>query len=110
MSSQTAVSALPVPMEAPLTLKSHRAMTARDYLRVICFLLFLAALFVPGFHMDPGYRLPKFNRFMALALYALSVDLIWGYTGLLSLGQGLYFGIGGYIVGYSLILQASGNI
>ena len=68
-------------------------------------MFFLAALFIPGFYMDPGFRLPKFNRYMALALYALSVDLIWGYTGLLSLGQGLYFGIGGYIVGYSLILQ-----
>ena len=42
---------------------------------------------------------------MALAIFALSVDLIWGYTGLLSLGQGLYFGLGAYAVGYSLKLQ-----
>ena len=42
---------------------------------------------------------------LALALFALSVDLIWGYTGLLTLGQGLYFGMGAYAVGYSLKLQ-----
>ena len=42
---------------------------------------------------------------MALALFAVSLDLVWGYTGLLSLGHGLYFGMGAYIVGYSLKLQ-----
>ena len=46
---------------------------------------------------------------MALALFALSVDLIWGYTGLLSLGQGLYFGLGAYAVGYSLKLQQAAH-
>src|SRR2546423_545728 len=96
----TAMSPLP-----PLEAESSRVSAARAYWRLAFFLLFLAALFIPGYNMDPGYRLPMFNRFMALALYALSVDLIWGYTGLLSLGQGLYFGIGGYLIGYSLILQ-----
>ncbi len=42
---------------------------------------------------------------MALALFALSVDLIWGYTGLMSLGQGVFFGAGVYAVGYSLMFQ-----
>ncbi len=104
MSSQTAAYA-PVPLAAPAGLKTVPVTSARAVLRLTLFVVFLAALFLPGFYMDPGFRLPKFNRFMALALYALSVDLIWGYTGLLSLGQGLYFGIGGYLVGYSLILQ-----
>lgn len=93
------------PPVATVEPETPRVSAARSYWRLAFFLLFLAALYIPGYNMDPGYRLPKFNRFMALALYALSVDLIWGYTGLLSLGQGLYFGIGGYIVGYSLILQ-----
>lgn len=103
-SSATAATA-PVSADAALTPGTSRLSSARLYWRLAFFLLFLGALFIPGNYMDPGYRLPKFNRFMALALYALSVDLIWGYTGLLSLGQGLYFGIGGYMVGYSLILQ-----
>jgi urea transport system permease protein len=71
-------------------------------------LLFLAALFLPGFlFADDKYWLELFTRYVALALFALSVDLIWGYTGLLSLGQGLYFGLGAYAVGYSLKLQAA---
>jgi urea transport system permease protein len=71
-------------------------------------LLFLASLFAPGYELrDDRYWLPLFNRYVALALFALSVDLVWGYTGLLSLGQGLYFGLGGYAVGYSLKLQSA---
>jgi urea transport system permease protein len=68
--------------------------------------LFLVALFLPAyFFAGDRYWLPLFTRYMALAIFALSVDLIWGYTGLLSLGQGLYFGLGVYAVGYSLKLQ-----
>jgi urea transport system permease protein len=67
---------------------------------------FLACLFLPAaLFADDPYWLPLFARYMAVALFALSVDLIWGYTGLLSLGQGLYFGIGAYAVAYSLKLQ-----
>jgi urea transport system permease protein len=70
--------------------------------------LFLAALFLPGLLFGGDkYWLPLFTRYMALALFAMSVDLVWGYTGLLSLGQGLYFGLGAYAVGYSLKLQAA---
>ena len=72
--------------------------------------LFLASLFLPAFLLaDDRYWLPLFTRYMALALFALSVDLIWGYTGLLSLGQGLYFGLGVYAVGYSLKLRAAAD-
>jgi urea transport system permease protein len=68
--------------------------------------LFIAALFLPAyFYGDDRYWLPLYSKFMTLALFAMSVDLIWGYTGLMSLGQGLYFGLGAYAVGYSLILQ-----
>jgi urea transport system permease protein len=69
-------------------------------------LVFLSLLFIPGLlFADERYWLLLFNKFLALAIFALSVDLIWGYTGLLSLGQGLYFGMGVYAVGYSLSLQ-----
>ena len=70
--------------------------------------LFLAALFLPGvLYSDDPYSLNLFTRYMAVALFALSIDLVWGYTGLLSLGQGVFYGLGGYAVGYSLILQGS---
>ena len=68
--------------------------------------LFLMALFTPGtYFADDRYWLPLFSRYMALALFALSVDLVWGYTGLLTLGHGLFFGIGVYALGYSLMFQ-----
>lgn len=68
--------------------------------------LVLAFLFYPGYrYANDTYWLKLYSRYMAIALFALSVDLVWGYTGLLSLGQGLYFGLGVYMVGYSLILQ-----
>src|SRR5882724_11997176 len=68
--------------------------------------IFLLALFLPAFVFegDP-YWLPLFCRFMSLAIFALSVDLVWGYTGLLTLGHGVYFGLGVYAVGYSLKLR-----
>ncbi len=70
--------------------------------------VFLVSLFVPGTVLaGDRYWLPLFTRYMALALFALSVDLVWGYTGLLSLGQGLYFGLGAYAAGYSLKLQSA---
>src|SRR5438132_4070040 len=69
-------------------------------------LAFLLALFLPAilFEGDP-YWMPLFCRFMALAIFAISVDLVWGYTGLLTLGHGVYFGLGVYAVGYSLKLR-----
>jgi urea transport system permease protein len=67
---------------------------------------FLLALFIPGFlYADEPFYLNLFTRYACYALFAVGVDLIWGYTGLLSLGQGLFFGMGAYAVGYSLILQ-----
>jgi urea transport system permease protein len=69
-------------------------------------LVFIGLLFVPAYlYGQDRYWLPLFSRYMALALFAMSVDLVWGYTGLLSLGQGLYFGLGVYAVGYSLKLR-----
>ena len=74
--------------------------------RWVLLALCLAALFAPPFvYEDDVYRRDQFTKFAALAILALSLDLIWGYTGLLSLGQGLYFGLGAYAMGYSLILQ-----
>jgi len=42
------------------------------------------------------------GKFLCYAIFALSIDLIWGFTGILSLGQAVYFGIGAYFVALSL--------
>lgn len=51
------------------------------------------------------FRLNLLGRFLSLAIVALGIDLIWGYTGLLSLGHGIFFGLGGYAIGMHLKLQ-----
>ena len=53
----------------------------------------------------PAFRLRLFGRFLALAIVALGIDLIWGYTGLLSLGHGVFFALGGYAIAMHLKLQ-----
>jgi urea transport system permease protein len=52
-----------------------------------------------------GFRVNLLGRFMALAIAALGIDLIWGYTGILSLGQGAFFALGGYALAMYLQLQ-----
>jgi urea transport system permease protein len=51
------------------------------------------------------FRLNLLGRFLSLAIVALGIDLIWGYTGLLSLGHGVFFGLGGYAIAMYLKLQ-----
>jgi urea transport system permease protein len=73
---------------------------------ILAFLSLCLVLFAPAFlYADNTHRLTLFGRCLALAILALGVDLIWGYTGMLSLGQSLYFGLGAYIVAYSLKLK-----
>ena len=52
-----------------------------------------------------AFRITMLGRFLALAIVALGIDLIWGYTGLLSLGHGVFFGLGGYAIAMHLKLQ-----
>jgi urea transport system permease protein len=52
----------------------------------------------------PSVRLNQMGRFLALAIAALGIDLIWGYTGLLSLGHGIFFAFGGYALAMHLQL------
>lgn len=52
-----------------------------------------------------GFRLKLLGRFLSLAIVALGIDLIWGYTGLLSLGHGIFFALGGYALAMYLQLQ-----
>jgi urea transport system permease protein len=55
----------------------------------------------PAYGSNP-YVLSLLGKFLCYAIFALSIDLIWGFTGILSLGQAVYFGIGAYFVALSL--------
>src|SRR5690606_22659158 len=53
----------------------------------------------------PDYLIPLLGKYLCYALLALSVDLIWGYCGILSLGHGAFFALGGYAMGMYLMRQ-----
>jgi urea transport system permease protein len=55
--------------------------------------------------LGQGVRVNQLGRFLALAIAALGIDLIWGFTGLLSLGHGIFFALGGYALAMYLQLQ-----
>jgi urea transport system permease protein len=52
-----------------------------------------------------AYVLSLLGKFLCYSIFALSIDLIWGFAGILSLGQAVYFGIGAYMVALSLKLN-----
>jgi urea transport system permease protein len=80
------------------------------------FLMLLAALTlaVPFFNLVvpdgsalhvPTYVVALFGKYICYALLALSIDLVWGYCGILSLGHGAFFALGGYAMGMYLMRQ-----
>ena len=56
------------------------------------------------FHVN-GYTISLIGKYLCFALLALSLDLVWGYTGILSLGHGAFFGLGGYMMGMHLMRE-----
>jgi urea transport system permease protein len=104
-------------MTAPSTLAPT---PARSFLagdiggKRLLWVLLAAAIFVPIlnlavpqesiFHVS-SYTLTLVGKYLCLALLALSVDLIWGYCGILSLGHGAFFALGGYALGMYLMRQ-----
>lgn len=65
---------------------------------------FLVALIgtFPYYGGTDSYVLLLLGKFLTFAIFALSIDLIWGFAGILSLGQAVYFGMGAYFVALSL--------
>src|SRR5271154_4822074 len=57
-----------------------------------------------AFHV-PSYLVALFGKYACYALLALSIDLIWGFCGILSLGHGAFFALGGYAMGMYLMRQ-----
>src|SRR5207344_309238 len=66
----------------------------------------LNALVHPGsfFHVS-NFAITVYGKYLCYGVLALGVNLLWGYTGLLSLGQCLFFSLGGYALGMHLMLM-----
>ena len=55
------------------------------------------------------YYLNLFGKYLSLGVLAMGMALIWGFSGILSLGQAIFFGIGAYSIGMYLMLESSGK-
>jgi urea transport system permease protein len=66
----------------------------------------LANMLPPGSPLHVSdFSLNLFGKFLTYAILALGLDLLWGYAGVLSLGHGVFFGLGAYAMGMHLMLE-----
>ncbi|MDG4717382.1 MULTISPECIES: urea ABC transporter permease subunit UrtC [Thalassospira] len=81
---------------------------------ILLLILIAAAILVPAGNLlvpegsalhVPTWMLSLLGKYLCYALLALSVDLIWGFCGILSLGHGAFFALGGYSMGMYLMRQ-----
>jgi len=106
MRNPNAMNTVPLPTPAPLL--SRSGWTAYiAALVVVCAVAPALNLVVPegsALHLS-DYAVSLLGKIMCYAICALAMDLIWGYTGILSLGHGLFFALGGYVMGMYLMRQ-----
>ena len=76
---------------------------------ILVILLIVVLPLLNGLGVLSDYYLNLCGKYLALAILALGMDLIWGYTGILSLGQAVFFGLGAYAMGMYLMLGSSGR-
>src|SRR5216684_2996232 len=88
------------------TTKTGKSALAIAAVVVIVILPGLNAFTPPGtvLHVS-NFSINLYGKYLCYAILAISVDLLWGYTGLLSLGQALFFSLGGYMLGMYLMLK-----
>jgi urea transport system permease protein len=102
-------------MTMPLTLTLGRK--APRLTLVLGTLLVVLLLTLPFLTLLPGsnpfslstYTMTLVGKILCYATVAVALDLVWGYAGLLSLGHGLFFALGGYAMGMYLMRQAAGD-
>ncbi len=90
-------------MSALLQLSRGTLVTSWAPLIVMLALLLLAPFVLSDF------RLGLLGKFLTFAILALALNLIWGYAGMLSLGHGVFFGLGGYAMGMFMKLEGTGG-
>jgi len=83
-------------------------------LLILSCVAFFLLIVIPVLNVFPGqdsffyltdFQVNLLGKYLAFAILALGIDLIWGYTGILSLGHGVFFGLGAYCMGMHLMLQ-----
>lgn len=106
----------PLPLKQSLLTRAAARLGPRAALGlVLAALAVLVAL--PLLHLLPAgsalhvsaYTLTLVGKILCYAVVALALDLVWGYAGLLSLGHGLFFALGGYAMGMHLMRESAGD-
>jgi urea transport system permease protein len=100
-------------MRTPFTIRLFQSMPAAGWAGLIAFAL-LTWVWVPVAHLVlpadhslhlSAYWVSLFGKILCYMVVAVAMDLIWGYAGILSLGHGLFFALGGYAFGMYLMRQ-----
>ena len=87
----------------------NNSFNRKNFISLIIWLVIIATI-IAAPSILPVFRLNLLGRYLSLAIVALGVDLIWGFTGLLSLGQGIFFALGGYCAAMFLQLNSSSDL
>ena len=98
----------------PLLLININFLLGDSISRYLIYLLAISIFILPILHVYiaedslfhvSSYTISLLGKYLCFALLALSLDLVWGYTGILSLGHGAFFGLGGYMMGMHLMRE-----
>ena len=84
----------------------YNSLKKKNWISLLIWIVIIASI-IAAPSILPVFRLNLLGRYLSLAIVALGVDLIWGFTGLLSLGQGIFFALGGYCAAMYLQLNSS---
>lgn len=99
------------PLTLTLTRKAPRLSISLGIVITALLLVLPFCALLPATHplAISTYTLTLVGKILCYATVAVALDLVWGYAGLLSLGHGLFFALGGYAMGMYLMRQASGD-
>ncbi|GIW13164.1 MAG: ABC transporter permease [Tepidiforma sp.] len=93
-----------MPNPAPSPAPRHPG-TAAALLRALLPVLLIGVLLFLAPAVLSDFRQNLLAKFLCFAILAVGIDLLWGYTGVLSLGHGVWFGLGGYAMGMYLKME-----
>ncbi len=102
-------------MSQPITLTlAQRAPRPLRWLGILLVLGLLCMPFsalLPASHplAVPSWLLTLSGKILCYAIVAVALDLVWGYAGMLSLGHGIFFALGGYAMGMYLMRRGGGR-
>ncbi|MEM9147031.1 MAG: urea ABC transporter permease subunit UrtC [Pseudomonadota bacterium] len=82
------------------------SITIRGVAEVLAYAGFIAAILALPLWLDDVFWLNRIAKFLVFGMLGVAIALSWGYAGVLNLGQGLFFGLGAYMVAMSLKLQS----